>query len=64
MLASHVVVNNYANMHVEWGLGLWWITLGLIASLTERYHPVAIANAARRTKENDEHADTDWSALS
>lgn len=59
MLASHVVVNNYANMRIEWGLGLWWITLGLIASLTERYHPVAIANAAREAEASDEHADAD-----
>lgn len=64
MLASHVVVNNYADMHIEWGLGLWWITLGLIASLIERYHPVAIAHATRRAEESGEHADADWSTLS
>jgi len=60
MLASHVVVNNYANMRIEWGLGLWWITLGLIASLIERYHPVAIAHAARGAEESEEQADADW----
>ncbi len=47
ILLSHVVVNNYANMRAEWGLGLWWITLGLVGSLVVRYHPVAIARASR-----------------
>lgn len=50
MLASHVVVNNYSNMRIEWGLGLWWMTLGLIASLVERYHPVTIARSGRRVE--------------
>lgn len=47
MLASHVVVNNYANMRIEWGFGLWWIVLGLIASLVERYDPIAVARTER-----------------
>jgi len=51
MLLSHVVINNYANMRSEWGLGLWWVTLGMIASLVVRYHPVAIAEAARAERD-------------
>jgi O-antigen ligase len=46
MLLTHVVVNNYANMRVEWGLGLWWVTLGLIASLVVRYDPFETARSA------------------
>ena len=32
-LLAHVVVNNFSNMRVVFGLGLWWVTLGLIATL-------------------------------
>lgn len=34
-LLAHVVVNNFSNMKVVYGLGLWWLTLGLIASLVD-----------------------------
>jgi O-antigen ligase len=30
-ILSHVVVYNFANMRVVFGLGAWWLTLGLIA---------------------------------
>jgi O-antigen ligase len=53
MLLSQVVVNNYANMRSEWGLGLWWVTLGLIASLVMRYQPVATASATRAEQDVD-----------
>lgn len=33
---AHVVVNNFSNMKVVYGLGLWWLTLGLIASLLDQ----------------------------
>ena len=33
-ILAHLVVNNFANMRVPFGLGLWWVSLGLIASLT------------------------------
>lgn len=36
-LASHVIVNNYSNMRVVYGLGLWWLILGMIASVVSRY---------------------------
>ena len=31
VMLFHVVVNNFSNMRVVFGLGMWWITLGLIA---------------------------------
>jgi O-antigen ligase len=37
VLATHVVVNNYSNMQVTFGLGIWWLTLGMIASLVTRF---------------------------
>jgi O-antigen ligase len=30
-ILSHIVVYNFANMRVVFGLGAWWLTLGLIA---------------------------------
>ncbi len=33
VLAAHVVVNMYSNMRVVFGLGLWWLVLGVIASV-------------------------------
>ncbi len=35
-LFAHLVVNNFANMRVVYGLGLWWLILGLAGSLLER----------------------------
>jgi O-antigen ligase len=31
MLAFHIIVNNFSNMRVVFGLGMWWMILGLIA---------------------------------
>lgn len=39
-IASHIVVNNFSVMKVPFGLGLWWLTLGLIASILYRYRAV------------------------
>ena len=36
VLGAQVVVNNYSNMRVVFGLGIWWLTLGMIASLVTR----------------------------
>ncbi len=33
---SHLVVNNLSNMRVPFGLGLWWLSLGLIANTVAR----------------------------
>jgi O-antigen ligase len=37
VLAAIFVVSNLSNMRVVFGLGVWWMTLGLIGSLIERY---------------------------
>lgn len=34
VLLGHVAVNNFSNMKVQFGLGQWWLVLGLIATLT------------------------------
>lgn len=34
VIVFHVVVNNFSNMRIEYGQGMWWLTLGLIVSLT------------------------------
>ncbi|GIU87375.1 MAG: hypothetical protein KatS3mg009_1890 [Acidimicrobiia bacterium] len=36
VIAAHVVVNNFSRMQVPFGLGMWWVTLGLIATVVER----------------------------
>jgi O-antigen ligase len=36
VIAAHVVVNNFSRMQVPFGLGIWWLTLGLIATVVER----------------------------
>ncbi len=33
VLGTHVIVNNFSNMKVVFGLGQWWLILGLIATL-------------------------------
>lgn len=37
IILAHVVVNNFSRMLVPFGLGMFWLTLGLIASLVHRY---------------------------
>ena len=32
VIIAHITVNNFSNMRVVFGLGIWWITLGLIAN--------------------------------
>jgi len=36
VLLFHFVVNNFSNMRVVYGLGLWWITLGFIGAMVSR----------------------------
>ena len=38
-LLSHFVVYNFANMRVIFGLGSWWLTLGLIACFMDFHQP-------------------------
>jgi O-antigen ligase len=40
-IVAYVIVNNFSVMKVPFGLGLWWLTLGLIASLVSRSRPLA-----------------------
>ena len=35
VVLAHVVVNNFSRMHLPFGLGMWWLTLGLIASIID-----------------------------
>jgi O-antigen ligase len=37
IVAAYHVTNNFSRMHVTTGLGLFWITLGLLASVVERH---------------------------
>ena len=53
VILSHIIVNNFSNMKVVFGLGMWWITLGLIASMIQPHiaagEPFFIPRARRRT---------------
>jgi O-antigen ligase len=40
VIVAYVIVNNFSVMKVPFGLGLWWLTLGLIASLVFRSRPL------------------------
>ncbi len=40
-VATHIIVNNFSNMRVVFGLGLWWITLGLIAAVVSNVNQPA-----------------------
>jgi putative inorganic carbon (hco3(-)) transporter len=49
IVGAYHVTNNFSRMYVTTGLGLFWITLGLLASVVERYRPpAAAAGGARR----------------
>jgi len=37
VIVFHIIINNFSNMRVVFGLGMWWITLGLIASIIYPY---------------------------
>jgi O-antigen ligase len=50
ILAAQVVVNNYSNMRVVYGLGIWWLTLGMIATLAVRHHPLVFAESATQDR--------------
>jgi O-antigen ligase len=41
VIAAFVIVNNFSVMKVTFGLGLWWLTLGLIGSTVHRYRSSA-----------------------
>jgi O-antigen ligase len=39
VIFSHVIVNNFSNMKIVFGLGIWWITLSLIGRLLTDVQP-------------------------
>jgi O-antigen ligase len=39
VVAAFLLVNNFSVMKSSYGLGVWWMTLGLIASIVDRYRP-------------------------
>ena len=56
VIAAHIVVNNFSNMRSTFGLGMWWITLGLIAVLTVHGHiPSDEAAAAEQLHDERGH---------
>jgi O-antigen ligase len=51
VMATHFVVNQFSNMRVAFGLGMWWITLGIIGSLVDRYRRPPVEKTAAPTRE-------------
>jgi O-antigen ligase len=41
-VAAYVIVNNFSVMKLPFGLGLWWLCLGLLASLVHRSRPLSM----------------------
>lgn len=35
VIVFHIIVNNFSNMTIVFGVGMWWVTLGFIARLTD-----------------------------
>jgi O-antigen ligase len=50
--ASHVIVNNFMRMQVPFGLGIWWITLALIATLVDAAAPTRVGASERVERGN------------
>jgi len=49
VILSFFIVNNFSNMRVVFGLGMWWITLGLIANLVSvNQYKMVYAKAEKR----------------
>jgi O-antigen ligase len=46
IVGAYHVTNNFSRMYVTTGLGLFWITLGLLASIVERHRPDAASVGA------------------
>jgi O-antigen ligase len=48
-IIGYVIVNLFQSMRIVFGLGLWWVALGLIASVVDRYlNPITFDLVARR----------------
>jgi O-antigen ligase len=41
VIAAFFVVNNFSVMKSAYGLGAWWLSLGLVASIVDRFRPPA-----------------------
>ena len=40
IILTHIIVNNFSDIDLVFSLGMWWITLALIANITQAYlHP-------------------------
>jgi hypothetical protein len=48
IVASFYLVNNFSVMKSSFGLGLWWITLGLVGTTVGRYVTAAPSRLAQR----------------
>lgn len=48
-LGTHVIVNNFSNMKVSFGLGLWWITLAMVGVLVDRSTAQRVETEALRS---------------
>jgi O-antigen ligase len=47
VLTGHVIVNNFSRMQSPFGFGVWWITLGLIATIVQQAREEHVTPAAR-----------------
>ena len=54
ILLAHVTVNNFSNMRVVYGLGQWWLVLGLIAAL------VSVPTTGERDEPSMDRSQTAW----
>jgi hypothetical protein len=50
IVAAYHVTNNFSRMYVTTGLGLFWLTLGLLASVVERHRPRAAPPSGTGTR--------------
>lgn len=57
VILFHFVVNNFSNMRVVFGLGMWWIALSLIAIVLQ---PYLAENGRFLTPETTDHLQKGW----
>lgn len=48
IVLSEIVINNFMNMIIFFGHGIWWIVLGLIANLVDEYQTVGSRERMQR----------------
>lgn len=54
MIVFHFIVNNFSNMRVVYGLGLWWATLGFIGVIVSNGRPAQEVVSVKRPNSPDE----------